>query len=180
MPLTATLLWHLAQQSEFDNRTFSTAVDVPADARQPRAVDLVAIRPADYFDRLDGFATFVRDFLALVASARARATRSFAAMRALGSLPPWLARRTMQVHPQRTRATFGTVGLSMLKDARVFVAPMADGGWEDGFLAIGNTALPSADGRTVAAFTAKGDADQIRHYPTALRRAVAGCAGAPA
>lgn len=177
-PVSALLLWCLARQPEFAGRRFATAVDVPAQGRYARAVDLVAIRPADYCGRREGLAEFARDYLELTAAARRRATRSYAAMRWLALAAPALAARALTLDPERTRATFGTVGLSMLKDASVFTAPMADAGWDDGFIAIGNLSLPSTSGGPVAAVTIKGEADRIAAYPAALRRAVAGSAEA--
>jgi len=50
---------------------------------------------------------------------------------------------------------------------------MADAGWDDGFLALGNLSLPGPDGRPVGVLTVKGDAERIRAYPAAFRRALA-------
>jgi len=175
VPLACALIWHLARQPEFKGRKISTAVDVPASGRRARAVDLVAICPEEYFARGDDFAVFAKDYLALLVAARVRKTSSFAAMRGIAFLPAWLAARLLTVNTDLTRKTFGTVGLTMLKDAQVFTAPMADVGWDDGFLAIGSMSLSDGQGGTVAAVTAKGDAEQIRWYPAAIRRAVASC-----
>lgn len=106
LPVSALLLWCLAQQPEFAGRRFATAVDVPAQGRHARAVDLVAIRPADYFGRRGGLAEFVRDYLELTAAARRRATRSYAAMRwlALASPAGTTASSRSATYPCRPRA----------------------------------------------------------------------------
>lgn len=172
VPVAALLLWALARQREFAGRTFSTAVDVPADRHWPRGVDLVAIRPGDYFNRPGGFVLFVSEYHRRIGAARMRRSPSFRAMRVMSLISPGLASRALRANPARTKATFGTVGLSLLQDAKVFLAPMADAGWEDGFIAIGNMALPAEGGGRVGCVTVKGDAEQIRCYPAALRRAL--------
>lgn len=64
LPLHGLFLWCLAHQPDFAGVKFANAVDVPADDVHGRAVDLVAIRPADYMDvDRGGFAAFVRDFI---------------------------------------------------------------------------------------------------------------------
>jgi len=93
-------------------------------------------------------------------------------VRALTAAPAFLAGWLIGLDLEQGRRVFGTVGLSILKDAQVFTAPMSDAGWNDGFIAIGSMSLPAAGGGTVAAVSIKGDAEQIRHYPAAIRRAV--------
>jgi len=176
-PIVCALMWQLARQPEFAGRKFSTAVDVPATARQARAVAMVGIRPADYSLDGEGFADFSRDYLRLLEEARRRTTAGWRMLRQLALLPPWLAQKALKADAARGRQIFGTVGVSILKDARVFSAPLEDVGWYEGFLAIGNVSLPSSGGGTVAAITARGDPETIRPYPRALRRSMQACAG---
>lgn len=172
VPLAAMVLWSLAQEPEFAGRKFATAVDVPADKRWPRGVDLVSIRPEDYFARPDGFIAFIRDFLGIVNAGQARRSRTYAAMRALSLVAPRFAAQALASNPGRARATFGTVGLSILKNAKVFVAPMADAGWDDGFLALGNLSLSASDGRAIGVLTVKGDPARIAECAKAFRSAL--------
>jgi hypothetical protein len=174
-PVVCILLWQLARQPEFAGRKFSTAVDVPAAPPRARAVAMAGICPADYYPKADGFVDFARDYLQLLEKARARSTEGWRLMRQLALLPPWLAATALTVDAARGRQIFGTVGVSMLKDARVFSAPMEDAGWYEGFLAIGNLSLPSCGGGTVAAINARGGAETVRQYPGAIRRAIQLC-----
>ena len=174
-PVVSVLLWHLARQTEFAGRKFSTAVDVPSTPAHARAMAMVGICPADYEPNVDGFVEFARDYLQLLEKARMRSTEGWRLTRQLALLPPWLAAMALKVDKSRGRRTFGTVGVSMLKDARVFSAPMEDAGWYEGFLAIGNLSLPSCGDGTVAAVTARGGAETVRHYPAAVRRAIQLC-----
>lgn len=172
VPVAAMILWALAHEPEFAGRKFATAVDVPPDKRWPRAVDLVAIRPGDYFTHPDGFLAFVRNFIDLVAAGQARRSPTYAAMRALSFVAPRFAAKALASHPDRTRATFGTVGLSMLRNAKAFVAPMADAGWDDGFIALGNVSLSAGDGRTIGVLTIKGEPGRIAECARAFRQAL--------
>ena len=177
VPLAAMILWSLAKEPEFAGRRFSTAVDVPQDGRRARGVDLISIRPEDYFTEPDGFIAFAREYLACVNAGRRRSSPSFAAMRALSYVAPRYATKVLAANRDRRRATFGTVGLSLLKEAKVFVAPTADHGWEDGFLALGNAALPAGDGRTVGVLTVKAEPERVAECASAFRRALGRASG---
>jgi hypothetical protein len=174
-PIVCALLWQLARQPEFAGRKFATAVDVPPNARHPRAVAMLGIRPADYASDPEGFADFARDYLQLLEKARARTTAGWLMLRQLALLPTWLAQKALKATTSRGRQVFGTVGVSMLKDARVFSATMEDVGWYDGFLAIGSVSLPAGGEGTVAAITARGEDKTIRQYPGAIRLAIQAC-----
>ena len=176
VPAGALFLWLLARQPEFAGVRFAVAVDVPADARFPRAVDLIGIRPADFAAASEhgNLEAFAGGFERLVAEARRRQSPTFRAMRNLALLPSWLAQPLMKSNRSAAAATFGSVGLSVLRDARIFVAPMADSGFEGGFIAIGGMNLASESGGMVGSVTIKGRA--IGGYPAAIRRALASAA----
>ena len=171
IPVGALLDWCLAHQPEFQGVKFANAVDVPANETKGRGVDLVPIRPADYMDQR-GFAAYLSDFNQLVLDARNRRTRSYRAMRNLAILPPMLASAALRLNPEAGRSTFGTVGVSIVKSAKVVVGTMADQGFDGGFILIGNMSLPSRNGRTSAAVSIKGEYAAIRGYPMAIRRAI--------
>ena len=176
VPVSALFLWCLAHQPEFDGVKFANAVDVPANETKERGVDLVPIRPGDYQDQR-GFAAYLRDFNQLILDARNRRTRSYLAMRNLAVLPPMLASAALRLNPEAGRSTFGTVGVSILKDAKVVVGTMADQGFDGGFILIGSMSLPCANGRTSGAVSIKGEYAAIRDYPMAIRRAIQAGAG---
>jgi hypothetical protein len=171
VPVSAVFLWCLAHQPEFEGVKFANAVDVPANETKERGVDLVPIRPGDYQDHR-GFAAYLRDFNQLIIDARNRRTRSYLAMRNLAVLPPMLASAALRLNPQAGRSTFGTVGVSILKNANVVVGTMADQGFDGGFILIGSMSLPCANGRTSGAVSIKGEYTAIRDYPMVIRRAI--------
>jgi len=172
LPLSGFLIWKLAQEPEFAGRKFGTAVDLPPEGGSSRAVDLAAIRPSDYADQANGFSGFASDYIRLLSNARQRITPTYKAARMLAMTPLAIASRLVALDLEHGRRTFGTVGLSILKNAQVFSAPMSDFAWNDGFIAIGSMRLPALAGGSVAAVTIKGAEAQIRHYPAAIRRAI--------
>lgn len=167
------LLWKLVQQPEFTNRRFAVAVDVPADQRFGRAVDLISVAPESPSGAFtEGeLGAFSRTFNELAEAARHRATSTYQATRQLAVLPSWLAHCALRFNRAGTRSVFGTVGISVLRDAKVFVAPMSDSGFDEGFLAIGSFALPSRS-HSVGCVTFKGPLFRITPTIEALRRAL--------
>lgn len=174
-PVIAVLMWHLARQKEFSGKKFSTAIDVPKAPPHARAVAMVGASTADYEPSVNGFAEFARDYLKDLEKARLRTSQGWALTRQIALLPPWLAVMALKADAARGQRIFGTVGISMLKDAKVFSAPMEDAGWYEGFMAIGNLSLQTQSQGTVAAVTARGSAETARAYPAAIRRAIQSC-----
>ncbi len=173
--LGSLLLWRLAQEPEFAGVKFASTVDVAASGTSQRDVDLVVSKPADFpFDDA-GLARYARAFNEQVLSCRNRASAVRAAARAAGLMPNWLHAALLRNSPDQVRETFGAVGLSVVRDARVFVGPLSDVGFPGGFLAVGGVNLPTASGRAVGAVTVKGDRAQAEAYPAALARALARC-----
>ena len=170
IPLGCLFLWCLARQPEFEGVKFAIAVDVPANKTKARGVDLVPIRPADDKDAAP-FSGFVREFNRLIVEARERRTGSYKAMHRLSLLPAFLASAALELVPAEARSTFGTVGVSIVRDAKVVVAPMADRGFDGGYISLGSMSLPCPVGATTA-ISVKGEYEAIRRYPIAIRQAV--------
>jgi len=175
----ALLAWLLNSEPAFAGMRIASTVDVAASGGYDRDVDVVPLRPADFAagdDPWTGFAQFVTEFNRLIALARARTSPLRAGMQTAGLLPAWVHAHAVYSNPAALDDTFGSLCVTLIRDAKVFVAPMTDLGLGKGFFAIGNTDLPSTDGRRVAAVSIKGDAGTISEYPAILRRIVKRCA----
>lgn len=172
VPLVAVLLWNIVQQPEFRGRRFAIAVDVPPDQRFARAVDLISVAPESpsglFMD--EELLAFAREFNSLAAAARNRTSPTYRAMEQLAILPSWLAHYLLKYNRIRTRTVYGSVGLSMLRDASVFVAPMSDSGFDEGFLAIGRADLTTVSREKVACITFKGPRERVAPTWAALAR----------
>jgi hypothetical protein len=171
----ATLIWHLAQQPGFGDKRFAATVDVPASAGRgggggARCVDFVVIRPADF---ANDCAAYAAAFNRQVAACRGRASETSRATRTLALMPPRLALAALRANPAQTAQTFGTIGLTILRDAKVFLAPMSDPGFDDGFIAVGGMDLPTAAGAAarVGAVSVKGPPGKVAPLLAAVRSA---------
>ncbi len=178
MTLSAAILWCLARQPAFAGICMGTTVDVPPIDGLGRGVGVVVVRPADYRQRKDGLVQYVQDFNRQLELTRRRASESCSTLDAAALIPPGLAARLLRHALQGDRA-FGSMGLTLIRDAKVFGAPMGDFGHPDGFLAIGNVAIPAGDGRKVGCITIKGPAAKISGYPTLVQEAIRECAAGP-
>jgi hypothetical protein len=67
------------------------------------------------------------------------------------------------------------MAVTILKDARVFGAPVATVGHPFGFIAIGSVGLPTSNGSKVGCIMAKGPRDVVSEYPRLLREVFAIC-----
>jgi hypothetical protein len=171
----AVIAWLLNGEPALAGVRIASTVDVAASDGYDRDVDVVPLRPADYVSNGDpwsGFVGFAKEFNRLVALSRARTSPLRQGMQTAGLLPAWAHAYAVRSNPAALDDTFGSLCVTIIRDAKVFVAPMTDLGLGKGFFAIGHAALPTADGRRVTAISIKGDAGTIAEYPAILRRMV--------
>jgi len=171
----ALVAWLLSEEPEFAGVRVASTVDVPASDSYERDVDVVSLRPADYRTGpgpWDGLERFAGEFNRLIAACRDRTSPVRINMQTAGHLPAWAHSTLVRSNPAALDETFGTLCVTIIRDARVFVAPMTDLGLGLGFLAIGNATLPSVSGGRVTAVSMKGDAGRIDHYPAILQRVI--------
>jgi hypothetical protein len=172
----ALLAWLLGQEPEFAGVRIASTVDIAASGGYERDVDVVPLRPADYARGTgpwDGFVEFSREFNRLIAASRARTSPLRAGMQTAGLLPAWAHSVVVRSNPAALDDTFGSLCITIIRDARVFIAPMTDIGLGHGFFAIGSANLPSASGSRVACVSVKGEAGRVTHYPAILERVIA-------
>ena len=167
--------WLIAQEPEFAGVRIASTVDVAASGGYQRDVDVVSLRPADYAKgpgAWDGFVEFAREFNRLISACRTRTSPVRREMQTAGLLPVWAHSTLVRSAPAALDDTFGTLCVTIIREARVFLAPMTDLGLGQGFFAIGSAALPSMSGGTVTSVSIKGDANRVAHYPAILQRII--------
>ena len=174
MTFAAAMSWCLARHRAFAGLYMSSTVDVAAVDGMGRGVGIVVIRPADYFGRADGLARYARDFNRRVELTRRRASDGCKWLDATALLGPRMATTILRQALESPRA-FGELGLTVLKDARVFGTPMGDYGLTRGLMAIGSAALPAGDGRAVGCITIKGPPAVVCNYPRWIAEAIKNC-----
>jgi hypothetical protein len=173
--LGAILAWLLNLEPEFSGVRIASTVDVAASGGYDRDVDVVPLRPADFVsgpDPWDGFAAFAAEFNRLIALSRARTSPLRRGLQTAGLLPAWVHAHSVRSNPAALDATFGSLCITIIRDAKVFMAPMTDLGLGHGFFAIGNTNLPAPDGRRVTAVSIKGHAGTIARHHAVLQRVI--------
>ena len=172
MTVSAAILWQLALHPHFAPLFLGTTVEVPAMDGLGRGVAIVVVRPADYFSRPDGLAQFVAAFNLELARTKQRTSAALKTLDAAAFLPPRVEESLLRHTLDEGGRGFGSVGLTILKDARIFGAPFADAGHPNGFIALGSMSLPAADGRQVGCLVIKGPRERIREYGRILHEAL--------
>ena len=172
----AVLAWVLEAEPEFSGVRIASTVDVAASNGYERDVDVVPLRPADFTKGgrgWDEFIAFANEFTRLIALSRERRSPLRAGMSTAGLLPAAVHAHVVRSNPAALDDTFGSLCITIIRDAQVFVSPMTDLGLGHGFFAIGSTELPSVTGAPVTAVSIKGDSGRIGGHYAALRRAIA-------
>jgi hypothetical protein len=153
----------------------ASTVDVAASQGYERDVDVVSLRAADFATGegpWGGFVEYAREFNRHIAAARARTSPVRVGMQTAGLIPAWAHAAVVRANPASLDDAFGTLCVTIVREARVFLAPMTDLGLSHGFFAIGSAALPARNGTPVTAVSVKGDAGRIAGYPAILQRVI--------
>lgn len=129
LPVAALLAWCLSAHPRFRADAFAVPVDLPATNGLPRSVTLAVARPASYRQVDDvptGFVAYAQAFRAELALAQARDSELYHLFHLLAMVPPAYHQRNADRNHARKQAVAGSVGISVLKDAEIFVAPISD------------------------------------------------------
>lgn len=179
MTVAAAILWQLAKMPEFHRLRLATTVDMPASDEIPRGVAAIVCNPAveQQLPHPHGLAHYVQAFNRVLTDSRRRKGTGCVMLDAAAFLPPSLAKPLLRFALTKASRTFGSAGLTMIKDARVFGAPIAEVGHNRGFMAIGSLSLPCTDGRPggVGCITAKAASRSVGSYPRLIRQAIESC-----
>jgi hypothetical protein len=167
----ALLLWKLAQYPAFEGTKFAVPVDVRAMGTHERTLGFIFIRPGTYFDphRSDrGFFKFQQEFNRQLFSVRKRRSEGWQLLDAYAAASPALYALTSKFLLRQLQEFAGSVGVSIIKKADFFVSPSNDGHTE-GFIALSNFSLPSANGAKVCVASIKGTKEKVVKYMSALQ-----------
>jgi hypothetical protein len=168
------LAWGLAHHKCFDERKFTFPVDLSACMNRERTLGFVVIRPGVYFDKdkpKEGFINFQREFNRRLQATRARRSESYELLEIFALTPPFIYAATLKLMSAALAEITGTVGITIIKDADLFIAPLSDT-HPDGFLALGNLLVPTVEGGMVGAVSVKGSKDRVRDYLKAVNEVV--------
>jgi len=162
------VMWGLTMHSSLKDRKFIFPVEL-AECKatgQERAPSAIFIRPSAFADParpLKGFFDFQYEFNRRMNATRARKSESYELIELYAILFPWLYTLTRKFMPRAVAEFTGTVGLTMIKDADMFITPLSDI-QSDGFFAIGNLLVDTEDGGKAGCASIRASKDKIPLY----------------
>jgi hypothetical protein len=137
-------------------------VDYPQD----RNISLVIIRPGKFFNPnnpLKGFLRYQRAFNRHLFATRLGKSETYELLELYALIHPLFYHFASKVMPEAMGEVIGTAGLTVLRDAEMFISPMTDIHF-NGFVAIGNMKMPTEDGGTACAISFCGKKKRILQY----------------
>jgi hypothetical protein len=166
------LMWSLAQHSYFKDKKFIFPVDtaLEGDRREERSISFICMLPSKFFDKRDPFAGFFRyqrEFNQRVHATRLGKSESYALFETYAIMHPVFYHMLRRFMPNILGEFVGTAGLTILKDAEMFVGPISDLHF-DGFVSLGKMTMPTEDGLTAGAVSICGTREQIDQYVEAF------------
>ncbi len=172
------LMWSLAHHPVFHGKKFLFPVDVAASPakKRDRGIEVVFIRPSKYFDATQlagGFLDFEKEFSQRIEASRDRSGESYEMLELYALTSPFIYGLTRRVTLKALGEFIGTVGLTIIKDAEVFITPLSEI-HTDGFLSFGNFSLKTEDGGSAGCVSARGSALKVSGYLEAVSAVVSG------
>ena len=166
------LLWALARHSYFQDKKFIFPVDTALEGNLPadRSISFICMLPSKFFDPRDplaGFLRYQREFNQRVHATRLGKSESYALFETYAIMHPVFYHMLRRFVPKILGEFVGTAGLTILKDAEMFVGPISDLHF-DGFVSVGKMTMPTADGRTAGVVSICGTREQIDRYVEAF------------
>ncbi len=158
------IMWGLSRHEAFARHKILLPVDAGMH-NGDRNLGLLMIRPQQFTqnnaDPVSDFCRFQREMLRRMDQARSGrgAVSEFLELCAL--MHPFFYLVARKLWPRALDEVLGTVGLSLLRDAEIFIAPSTEF-QSGGFIAVGNLLLNAGNGETSAAVSIAGTRKQIR------------------
>ena len=167
------VMWGLTMHPALKDRKFIFPVELAASEamgmeREPSAI---FIRPTEFVDPknpIRGFFNFQYEFNRRMNATRARKSESYELIEIYAIVFPWLYTLTRKLMPRAVAEFTGTVGLTMIKDADMFITPLSDI-QSDGFFAIGNLLVDTEDGGKAGCVSIRASKEKIPGYIEAFR-----------
>ena len=139
------------------------------DSNQERELGLLIIRPGVFDEETprQSFFRFQREMNRRLAGIRHGNSESLEFLALCTMLHPMFYLLVKKIAPAALSEIVGTMGISIIRDAEVFVSPLTDL-QSNGFMSLGSTSIPTADGRTAGSVCICGSRSQIRCYDEAI------------
>ncbi len=168
--LAGLIMWGLAQHDFFRKQKMLLPVDA-GEVDGDRELGLLFIRPGTFRDDkqpLNSFLRFQKELNRRLYGTRIGRGESHEFMTLTSMLHPFFTQIARYVAHAPINEVVGTMGISIIRDADVFVSPLTDFQVK-GFMSIGSVSIPTANGRLAGSVCICGTRSQIRCYIEAIR-----------
>ncbi|HBC88741.1 MAG TPA: hypothetical protein DCZ94_17505 [Lentisphaeria bacterium] len=166
--VSSMIIWGLAQQEYFRDKKFIFPVDTSLimDNPKDRSISFIFILPRKFFNKkapLEGFLKYQREFNQRVFATRLGKSESYELFELYAIVHPMFYHLLRYLMPKTLGEFVGTAGLTILKDAEMFICPISELHF-NGFISLGNMSMPTEDGKTAGAVSICGTREQIDEY----------------
>lgn len=169
------MLWGMTRHECFKQHKFSMPIDTATfengGLAEDRNITLMFTRPAQYNNPKDPFGSFLkfaRAFNQNMFLTRMGKSESHEFLELCAITHPLFYSFVKYFMPHALKEIVGTVGITVIRNAEMFVSPMTDL-QVDGFLAFGNCRIPTMDGKLAGAVSICGSKKHIRQYVPAIQ-----------
>jgi pimeloyl-ACP methyl ester carboxylesterase len=172
--VSSMIIWGFAQQEYFRELKFISPVDssLIMDPSGGRNISFIIIRPKKFFNAavpLDGFLKYQKEFNQRLFATSIGKSETHELLELYALTHPLFYQLTNKVMSKTMGELVGTAGLTILKNAEMFISPISDL-HVNGFVSIGNMAMPTEDGKAAGAVSICGSREQIHEYIKAINR----------
>lgn len=164
------VMWGLAQHRFFRSRKVLFPVDMQSHTPGDRELGLVFIRAGRFLDAhnpLSGFLIFQKEFNQRLQRTRVGESESYELLELYSMIHPLFYKVGHSMMPFAMGEMVGSMGLSILRDAEIFISPLSEL-QVNGFMTMGSLTHPTEDGGTAGAVCACGTREQLRFYREAV------------
>ncbi|MCI7644525.1 MAG: alpha/beta hydrolase [Lentisphaeria bacterium] len=166
------VLWGLSRHQFFRERKMLFPVDTSprVDKTVERELGLIFIRPGKFNDSnssVNSFIQFQREFNIRLEQTRHGECESYEFLELCAMNHPIVYHLARLLFPDALSEIVGTVGLSIIKNAEMFICPLTDF-QVNGFIAMGDLTIKTADGGRAGAVSVCGSRKQVRYYIEAI------------
>jgi hypothetical protein len=171
--IASMLIWGLSRHKDLSSRKFLFPVDTSllVDYPQDRSISLVIIRPGKFFDPDKpgkGFIEYQNEFNRHLFATRLGKSETYELLELYALSHPLFYYFAGKLMPQALGELIGTAGVTILRDAEMFISPMTDVHF-NGFIAIGNMKMPTEDGKNACAVSFCGNRELVLQYAEAIQ-----------
>jgi hypothetical protein len=166
--VSSMIIWGLAHLEYFHDKKFIFPVDTSLimDNPRDRNIGFIFMLPRKFFTEntpLEGFLKYQKEFNQRVFATRLGKSESYELFELYALMHPLFYHFVRYLMPNTLGEFVGTAGLTILRDAEMFICPISDLHF-NGFFSLGKMSMPTEDGRTAGAVSICGTREQIDQY----------------